>query len=111
MAKVSTLAKLPLAATSINSQTAAGLSQAALADRLGKSASFVGKFELGELHLDIVELMVILRASNLLFDAFWTQAKFNCRMLFERSTQTSVPVIARSYKALKTDQNAPNFLI
>ncbi|MDF3435214.1 helix-turn-helix transcriptional regulator [Sulfitobacter sp. KE42] len=55
-------------------RSAAGLSQAVLADRLGKPASFVGKYELGERRLDIVELMVILRALNLSFDAFWTQA-------------------------------------
>nr|WP_239030094.1 helix-turn-helix transcriptional regulator [Nereida sp. MMG025] len=58
----------------IDARGAAGLSQAALADRLGKPASFVGKYELGERRLDIVELMVVLRALNLSFDAFWTQA-------------------------------------
>lgn len=60
--------------TLIEARGAAGLSQAALSDRLGKPASFVGKYELGERRLDIVELMVVLRALNLSFDAFWTQA-------------------------------------
>ena len=60
--------------TLIEARGAAGLSQAALADRLGKPASFVGKYELGERRLDIVELMVVLKALNLSFDAFWTQA-------------------------------------
>lgn len=59
--------------TLIDARGAAGLSQAALADRLGKPASFVGKYELGERRLDIVELMVVLRALNLSFDAFWAQ--------------------------------------
>lgn len=58
----------------IEARAAAGLSQAALADRLGKPASFVGKYELGERRLDIVELMVVLKVFNLSFDAFWAQA-------------------------------------
>lgn len=58
----------------IEARGAAGLSQAALAERLGKPASFVGKYELGERRLDIVELMVVLKALNLSFDAFWAQA-------------------------------------
>ncbi|MEP2530781.1 helix-turn-helix transcriptional regulator [Shimia sp.] len=39
----------------------AGLSQAQLAERLGKPASFVGKYELGERRLDVVELVVVLK--------------------------------------------------
>ena len=39
-----------------------------------KPASFVGKYELGERRLDIVELMVVLKALSLSFDAFWAQA-------------------------------------
>ena len=58
----------------IEARNAAGLSQAALAARLGKPASFVGKYELGERRLDIVELMVVLEALNLSFDTFWMQA-------------------------------------
>ncbi|OSP53538.1 helix-turn-helix domain-containing protein [Pseudoruegeria sp. SK021] len=37
----------------------AGLSQAALAKLLHKPASFVGKYELGERRLDLVEIIVI----------------------------------------------------
>ena len=37
-----------------------GFSQAQLATRLRKPASFVGKYELGERRLDAVELLVIL---------------------------------------------------
>lgn len=37
----------------------AGLSQAQLAERLGKPASFVGKYELGERRLDLIEVLVI----------------------------------------------------
>jgi len=41
------------------------LSQAELADRLGKPHSFVGKYELGERRLDVVEVFVILNAQGL----------------------------------------------
>ena len=41
---------------------AKGLSQAELARLLGKPASFVGKYELGERRLDVVETFVILKA-------------------------------------------------
>lgn len=39
----------------------AGLSQAMLAQALGKPPSYVGKYELGERRLDVVELVVILK--------------------------------------------------
>ena len=42
----------------------AGLSQAMLAQSLGKPPSYVGKYELGERRLDVVELAVILKALN-----------------------------------------------
>ncbi|WPZ23228.1 helix-turn-helix transcriptional regulator [Sulfitobacter faviae] len=41
---------------------AAGLSQANLAEKLGKPASYVAKYELGERRLDAVELCIILKA-------------------------------------------------
>lgn len=53
----------------------AGLSQAQLAIRLGKPASFVGKYELGERRLDIIELMVILRELDTGFLDFWADAE------------------------------------
>ena len=53
----------------------AGFSQAQLAARLGKPASFVGKYELGERRLDIIELMVILRELDADFLSFWTEAE------------------------------------
>jgi len=40
----------------------AGLSQTELAQRLGRSQSFVSKYESGELRLDLVELNLICRA-------------------------------------------------
>lgn len=40
----------------------AGLSQAQVAARLGKPPSFVGKYELGERRLDVVEVFVVLKA-------------------------------------------------
>ncbi|UWR27372.1 helix-turn-helix domain-containing protein [Sulfitobacter sp. S223] len=39
----------------------AGLSQAQLAKKLGKPPSFVGKYEVGERRLDVIELLFILR--------------------------------------------------
>ena len=50
----------------------AGLSQAMLARRLGKPPSFVGKYELGERRLDVIELAVILAALGTDLPAFWT---------------------------------------
>lgn len=38
-----------------------GLSQKAVADRLGKPPSFIAKIELGERRLDVVEFMAIAR--------------------------------------------------
>lgn len=64
-----------LLAALIAARKQAGLSQAALARKLDKPASFVGKYELGERRLDVVELMVILKQLELSFDSFWTQAK------------------------------------
>lgn len=40
----------------------AGLSQANLAAQVGKPPSFVAKYELGERRLDVVELLVLLKA-------------------------------------------------
>ena len=41
-----------------------GFSQADLASLLGKPPSFVGKYELGERRLDVVEVFVILNAQG-----------------------------------------------
>ena len=38
--------------------------QADLARKLDKPASFVGKYELGERRLDVVEVMVILKSNE-----------------------------------------------
>lgn len=51
------------------------LSQAELAAKLGKPPSFVGKYELGERRLDVIEVMVILRELDTEFGLFWEQAK------------------------------------
>lgn len=50
-----------------------GLSQAQLAVKLGKPPSFVGKYELGERRLDVVELLVILKALDVPRDLFLDQ--------------------------------------
>ena len=55
-------------------RSSAGLSQAELATRLGKPPSFVGKYELGERRLDIIETMVIVHLMDADFDDFWRNA-------------------------------------
>jgi len=52
-----------------------GMSQAELAAKLRKPPSFVGKYELGERRLEVVELMVILRELESDFGRFWSQAE------------------------------------
>lgn len=44
---------------------AAGLSQATLADRLGRAQTFVSKYERGERRLDLVEFLDIASTLNL----------------------------------------------
>ncbi|WP_299147229.1 helix-turn-helix transcriptional regulator [uncultured Tateyamaria sp.] len=46
----------------VEERSSAGLSQAQLAKRIGKPASFVGKYEVGERRLDVIELLVVLNA-------------------------------------------------
>lgn len=52
----------------------AGLTQAQLADRLGKPASFIAKIEIGERRVDVVEFAAIAKALKLdprkMFDRF-----------------------------------------
>lgn len=61
----------------IQQRVEAGLSQASLAQKIGKPPSFVGKYELGERRLDVIELLVIIRAIDLEFEDFWTSANIN----------------------------------
>ena len=49
----------------------ASLSQAELAKRLGKPPSFVGKYELGERRLDVIETMIVLEELGISFEEFW----------------------------------------
>lgn len=58
----------------IHCRVQAGLSQAALAHKIGKPPSFVGKYELGERRLDVIELLVVLQAVNLTFSDFWVSS-------------------------------------
>lgn len=51
------------------------MSQAELAAKLRKPPSFVGKYELGERRLDVIELMVILRELESDFGPFWAEAQ------------------------------------
>jgi ribosome-binding protein aMBF1 (putative translation factor) len=51
----------------------AGLSQIELALQLGRSQSFVSKYESGELRLDLVELQSICRALNMSLSSFVRQ--------------------------------------
>ena len=48
----------------------AGLSQAELARRLGRTQSFVSKYECGQLRLDLVELKSVCRALSMPLSAF-----------------------------------------
>lgn len=50
-----------------------GLSQRALAERLGKPRSFVSKIESKERRLDLVEVVVIARAIGLSAEALMTE--------------------------------------
>lgn len=54
----------------VEARDKADLSQAQLAQRIGKPASFVGKYELGERRLDVIELLIILRSLGVDRDAF-----------------------------------------
>jgi len=46
----------------IAERNAAGLTQQALADKLGRPQSYVSKFELGERRLDVVEFLEVLHS-------------------------------------------------
>lgn len=69
-----TQAHAGLVAALAAARRAAGLSQAALAGRLGKPPSFVAKYELGERRLDAVEVLVIARALGREPTAFLAEA-------------------------------------
>lgn len=51
------------------------MSQADLAVKLHKPPSFVGKYELGERRLDVIELMVVLRELKADPAEFWADAR------------------------------------
>ncbi|WP_051909318.1 helix-turn-helix transcriptional regulator [Paenirhodobacter enshiensis] len=55
-------------------RTERAMSQADLAAKLRKPPSFVGKYELGERRLDVIELLVILRELDADFESFWAPA-------------------------------------
>lgn len=46
----------------IRARTSAGLSQSAIAERLGKPQQFVSRYEVGDRRLDIVEYLDVARA-------------------------------------------------
>lgn len=71
---VHTQAYQDLLSALIQRRVQAGLSQAALARKIGKPPSFVGKYELGERRLDVIELLVILQAIDLKFADFWSDS-------------------------------------
>ncbi len=58
---VRTEAYRALLAALVDLRGEAGLSQADLAERLGKPPSYVAKYELGERRLDVIELLVVLK--------------------------------------------------
>jgi transcriptional regulator with XRE-family HTH domain len=63
-----------LCAVLVATRREAGLTQAQLADRLGKPASFIAKIEIGERRVDVVEFAAIAKALKLdprkMFDRF-----------------------------------------
>ena len=70
---VHTQAYRDVLSTLICLRTEAELSQADLAIRIGRPPSFVGKYELGERRLDVVELLIILRELDTDFETFWSR--------------------------------------
>ena len=48
--------------TLVNARRAAGMHQTDLADQLGKPQSFVSKVERGERRLEVIELILVVRA-------------------------------------------------
>ena len=63
-----------LCAVLVATRREAGLTQAQLAERLGKPASFIAKIEIGERRVDVVEFAAISKALKLdprkMFDRF-----------------------------------------
>lgn len=63
-----------LCAVLVATRREAGLTQAQLAERLGKPASFIAKIEIGERRVDVVEFAAIAKALKLdprkIFDRF-----------------------------------------
>ncbi|GGL50704.1 helix-turn-helix domain-containing protein [Wenxinia marina] len=57
---VSSEAYKSLRAILVQERRRSGLSQARLAERLGKPPSYVAKYELGERRLDMIETLVVL---------------------------------------------------
>jgi transcriptional regulator with XRE-family HTH domain len=54
-----------LCAVLVATRREAGLTQAQLAERLGKPPSFIAKIEIGERRLDVVEFIAIAKALKL----------------------------------------------
>lgn len=48
-----------------DARVAAGLTQQALADRLGRQQSFIGKIESGSRNIDVIEFIEVARALDL----------------------------------------------
>jgi transcriptional regulator with XRE-family HTH domain len=61
---VHTAAYTHLLSELVEARKRAGLSQAQVAHKIGKPASFVGKYELGERRLDVIELLIVLKSVN-----------------------------------------------
>ena len=51
----------------------AGLTQTALAERVGQSQSYISKWERGDLRLDLVQLRALCRAMGVSLPAFVTE--------------------------------------
>ena len=64
-------AYLRLLSALVSARREAGVSQAALAEKVGKPPSFIAKSELGERRLDVVEFLVLADALGSSLENLW----------------------------------------
>ncbi len=84
----------------IAARDSAGLSQVALAERIGRTQSFVSKYERGERRLDVVEFVQFVRAMELepsaLFARFLERFEEPCGAPPSKNSRRSMTATLRS---------------